>query len=228
MLGIGILMFFFILPQIGQVFLNLKLPLHPATKLMFQVTLILGKYKYLILTSMVVSTISVIFFMQTKVGKNLIHSLISPIPVIKNLIRQMDIARFCRTFSTLLSSGVPITGALEISLDSVTYSKHKSLSKSIIDDVTTGKTLAFSFKRTKIFPPLLTQMIASGEKSGTLDSTLKDLGVFYEQEVESAVKKTTEIIEPLLMLVVGIGVGVMVLSVITPIYSVVSNLQATR
>lgn len=228
MLGIAILMFFFILPQIGQVFLNLKLPLHPATKLMFQVTLFMGKNKYIILSSAAASVVAIAIFFQTKIGKDLLKRIIAPIPVVKNLVKQIDIARFCRTFSTLLASGVPITEALEISLDSVSYSKNKNLSASIIDDVTSGKTLAYAFKKTMLFPPLLTQMIASGEKSGTLDSTLKDLGGFYEEEVETAVKKTTEIIEPILMLVVGIGVGVMVLSVITPIYSVVSNLQATR
>jgi type II secretory pathway component PulF len=226
MMGIGVLMFFFILPQIGKVFLNMKLPLAAPTVLMFKVSIFLNKYAILILGGSIVSLILSIIFLQTPKGKKVFIKLVSPIPVVKSLIKQIDIARFCRTFSTLLKSGVPITQALEISLTSLTYAKFHNSAATIVDQVSKGKTLAAAFKTYHIFPPLLTQMIASGEKSGTLDSTLNDLGGFYEEEVENAVKKATQILEPLLMLMVGIGVGVMVLSVITPIYSVVSNLQA--
>jgi type IV pilus assembly protein PilC len=125
----------------------------------------------------------------------------------------------------LLASGVPITQALEISLTSLTYSRFHNAAGVIVEQVSKGKSLAVAFKTYHVFPPLLTQMIASGEKSGSLDSTLRDLGSFYEEEVESAVKQATQLLEPLLMLLVGVGVGVMILSVITPIYSVVSNLQ---
>lgn len=223
--GIGVLMFFFILPQIAQVFLNLHLPLNPLVINMFKFTLFLGKHKYYILSASAVSIVAIIIFFKTKPGKTTFQKIVSPIPIVKNLIKQMDIARFCRTFSTLLATGVPITDALNIALDSMSYAKFRRLSQDITQHVTSGKSLAFAFKNTKIFPPLLTQMIASGEKSGTLDTSLKDLGEFYESEVESSVKKATQILEPILMLGVGIGVGAMVLTVITPIYSVVSNLQ---
>ena len=227
MIGIGVLMFFFILPQIGKVFLNLKLPLSKPTQIMFNVSLALSGYKYSILVGSLVVVIVLALYLRTKSGKRFLILVISPMPVIRNLIKQIDLARFSRLFSTLLKSGVPITQALEISLESLSYVKYRKFSKEIIEQITKGQSLSTTFKTTKMFPPLLTQMIASGEKSGTLDVTLKDLAIFYEDEVENAVKKLTQILEPILMLGVGIGVGVMVLSVITPIYSVVSNLQAT-
>lgn len=227
MIGIGVLMFFFILPQIGNVFLNLNLPLATPTRLMFEITLALSGYKYYILGGLTLTAAAIVAYVRTSSGKKAMLTIITPVPVVKNLIVQIDLARFCRVFSTLLRSGVPITQALEIGLNSLSYPKYTRNSSVIIEMVTKGQPLAAAFKSTKLFPPLLTQMIASGEKSGTLDETLKDLGVFYEEEVENSVKKTTQILEPILMLLVGIGVGIMVLAVITPIYSVVSNLQAS-
>ncbi len=226
MLGIGFLMFFFVLPQIGQVFLRLNLPLAPPVKILFSAVLYLNQYKFFLIGGVVLFIIFLVVFLKTRAGKNLVTKIFAPLPIIKNLIKQIDVARFCRIFSTLLKSGVPITQALEISLNSLSFPKYRQLTPTIIEQVSKGQTLASAFKTNQIFPALLTQMIASGEQTGSLDEALRDLGEFYEEEVETAVKKATELLEPILMLVVGIGVGLMVLAVITPIYSVVNSLQA--
>jgi type II secretory pathway component PulF len=190
MLGIGVLMFFFVLPQIGKVFLTLTLPLPFYTRKLFEITLYLNRFTALILIGVAISVVAFILFMRTPLGKSIIMKVFTPIPVVKNLIKQVDMARFCRVFSTLLKSGVPITDALEISLNTLSYPKFRQVTKPIIEQVTKGQSLSSAFKTTKIFPSLLTQMIASGEKSGTLDDSLRDLGSFYEEEVESAVKKS--------------------------------------
>jgi type IV pilus assembly protein PilC len=143
-------------------------------------------------------------------------------------LEQIDIARFCRIFSTLIASAVPITESLDIALNSLTDPKYKAKAAIIVEEVMQGKTIAATFKEYKFFPPLLIQMIAGGEKSGTLDKTLFDLSAFYESEVEESVKKSTQLLEPILMLVVGIGVGAMILSIIAPMYSVVGSLQNAK
>lgn len=223
--GIGILMFFFIMPNIGQVFLNLGIPLNPFTRIMFEVTLSLSAYKYWIIAGGLASLVTTFVFIKTSAGKRFFLALLKPIPVIRNLIKQIDVARFCRVFSTLLVSGVPITQALQISLDSLSFSDFHNSSKQIVDNISKGQPIALAFKDLQVFPALLIQMIAAGEKSGTLDTTLNDLGGFYEEEVENAIKKLTQLLEPVMMLLVGVGVGIMILSVIMPIYSVVSNIQ---
>jgi type IV pilus assembly protein PilC len=164
-------------------------------------------------------------FFSKPVGKKVIIKVIAPIPVIKTLLHQIDVARFCRIFSTLIASAVPITESLDIALNSLTNPKYASKSKAIVAQIMEGKTIAAVFKEEKLFPTLLIQMIAGGEKSGTLDSTLGDLSSFYESEVEEAVKKSTQLLEPILMLFVGIAVGGMILSIIAPMYSVVGSLQ---
>lgn len=225
MAGIAVLMFFFILPQIGKVFLNLNMDLPKATEIMFKVTVGLSPYKLYIFGGLVLVLVVTGLFLRTPPGKKLVVKVLSPIPAIRNLLIQIDVARFCRIFATLLRSGVPIVQTLDIALESLSYPAFRESKAQIINTVSSGKTVSEAFKVSKRFPPLLTQMISSGERSGTLDATLADLGEFYEEEVEVAVKKTTQLIEPVLMILVGIGVGIMVLSVIAPIYSVVSNFK---
>ena len=137
-------------------------------------------------------------------------------------------ARFTRVFSTLIKSAVPITEALDIALSTMIWRNFQGLNTIIGEQVKKGKSLASAFRGVKDFPIILTQMIAAGEKAGSLDHSLNDLADFYRQEVEESVKKATTLLEPMLMLVVGVGVGGIILSIISPLYSVVGNLQNVR
>ena len=157
--------------------------------------------------------------------KDFFFRLLVLLPVVKNLIKRIDLARFNRIFSTLLKSAVPITEALEISLSSLSWNEYRDLAKTVPDEVRKGRSLSTVIKAKRIFPSLMVQMISAGEKTASLDTMLSDLASFYEEEVEEELHGLTQIIEPMLMLVVGIGVGVMILSVIAPIYSVVGNFQ---
>lgn len=225
MLGIGGIMMFFVMPQIGKVFLNMTVPIPDFTRIMFETSITLSLYRIPITVGVIMTAIAGFIFFSKPVGKKVIIKVIAPIPVIKTLLHQIDVARFCRIFSTLIASAVPITESLDIALNSLTNPKYASKSKAIVAQIMEGKTIAAVFKEEKLFPTLLIQMIAGGEKSGTLDSTLGDLSSFYESEVEEAVKKSTQLLEPILMLFVGIAVGGMILSIIAPMYSVVGSLQ---
>jgi type IV pilus assembly protein PilC len=225
MLGIGMLMAFFILPQIGEVFLRMTIPLPPLTKSLFTTAVAISHYRIQIIIAMIVSIIFLIIFIKMPIGKKTLFKLISPIPAVNNLIQKVDMARFCRIFSTLIASAVPITDSLTIALSSLSHPKYSRLSTQVIEEIMHGKGMAPTFKDLKVFPPLLIQMISAGEKSGTLDTSLKDLADFYEEEVSEAVKKSTQLIEPIVMLLVGIGVGAMILAIIAPLYSVIGNLQ---
>lgn len=228
MFGIAIIMFFFILPQIAKVFLTMKLPLPATTEFLFRTSLALTPYTIAIIIGIVSAIVGAALFLKSKRGKKVMIALISPLPVVKSILKQLDLARFTRIFSTLLRSAVPITESLEISLSSLSWPKYRSMSNRVRQEVEQGKSVAEAFKSQKAFPAILTQMLATGEKSGTLDKTLADLARFYEQEVEESVKRATELLEPVLMLLVGIGVGATILSIISPLYSVVGSLQNVR
>jgi type IV pilus assembly protein PilC len=224
MVGIGSLMIFFIMPQIGKVFLTMSIPLPPITRFIFQTSITIAQFRLYIMGASVLAVIALISFLKTPAGKKAIMKAIYPVPIIKTLLEQIDIARFCRIFSTLIASAVPITESLEIALASMSNPHLKQMAKPAVKQVMEGQTIAATFKEHRAFPPLLIQMIAGGEKSGTLDKTLGDLAAFYEEEVEESVKKSTQLLEPMLMLIVGVGVGGMILSIIAPMYSVVGNL----
>lgn len=226
MIGIGILMFFFVLPQIGKVFLNLKLPLPILTKILFQLSIFLSSHMLPILVGTLIFIILAFFALKKPVVREQLFLLVRVMPFVKNLIKRIDLARFNRIFSTLLRSAVPITEALEISLDSLSWYEYKRLAKVFPDEIRKGKSLATVVKDYRVFPSLMIQMVAAGEKSGTLDSILADLATFYEQEVEEELKNLTQLLEPILMLLVGISVGAMILSIIAPIYSVVGSFQS--
>jgi len=225
MIGIGILMFFFVLPQIGKVFLSLRLPLPAFTQFLFMFSIAMSKHMIPLVIVGVLGGIGSFFAVRNHKVREGLFRLIRPIPLIRNLIKKVDLARFNRIFSTLLRSAVPITEALEISLKSLSWFEYRNLSSVFPQEIRKGRSLASIVKEHKEFPPLMVQMIAAGEKSASLDMTLGDLATFYEQEVEEEVKSLTQILEPMLMLIVGIAVGAMILSIIAPIYSVVGSFQ---
>jgi len=228
MIGIGFLMFFFILPQIGRVFTSMTIPIPAATRAIFTISMTAADYRYPLIALIIIAFVALFLFLKKPMGKKLVMTIISPLPIVSNLLQQIDIARFCRIFSTLVASSVPITESIDIALSSMSHPKYSHLNTIITDQVRQGKSVSYAFSQNKIFPALLTQMIAAGEKSGTLDTALSDLAEFYEEEVSEAVKKTTQLLEPMLMLVVGVGVGGIILAIIAPLYSVVGNLQVQR
>jgi len=225
MIGIGIMMFFFVLPQIGRVFLSLNMPLPAFTKGLFTVSISLSKMVIPFIASFLAVFILFLILFRNRKFRNFLSLFVRPFPIIRNLIKKVDLARFCRIFSTLIRSAVPITDALEISLNTLSWYEFKACSATFPEEIKKGKALSTLIKENNIYPSLLVQMVAAGEKTGSLDATLADLASFYEQEVEEEVKSLTQIIEPVLMLLVGVAVGGMILSIIAPIYSVVGNFQ---
>ncbi|OGG08916.1 hypothetical protein A2154_02950 [Candidatus Gottesmanbacteria bacterium RBG_16_43_7] len=225
MVAIGALMFFFILPQIGRVFLNLKLPLPAFTRFLFTASIALSAHFIPIVIGSIVLLVLAFLSLRLRLVRDFVISAVRPVPIIRDLIQKIDLARFNRIFSMLIKSAVPITDALEIALSALAWPQYRTLSKTIPDQIKKGEQLSKIIKDTGVFPSLMVQMAAAGEKTATLDSTLSDLATFYEQEIEEEVKNLTQIIEPVLMLLVGIGVGIMILSIIAPIYSVVGNFQ---
>ena len=184
MIGIGTMMFFFVLPQIGKVFLSLKLPLPAITKWLFTVSISLSKQMVPILLGAILTVAAIFFALKKPQVRNLLFFFIRPLPLVRNLIKKIDLARFTRIFSTLLKSAVPITEALAISLKSLSWYEFRQLSEFFPEEIRKGKSLSSVFKKQSVFPSLVIQMIAAGEKTGTLDLALSDLATFYEEEVE--------------------------------------------
>jgi type IV pilus assembly protein PilC len=163
-------------------------------------------------------------YYETYNGRRVIDRALLRMPVIGMILRKIAVARFCRTLSTLISSGVPILDGLEITA--------RTSGNAIVEDaimetrksVEGGQSLAGPLKQTDVFPPMVVQMISVGEQTGALDTMLAKIADFYEDEVDTAVANLMTLMEPILILFLGVVVGGIVISMYLPIFSLISQL----
>lgn len=226
MFVVGIVLFTFVLPQLAGVFTKMNVDLPYFTELMFNTSLSFQKNKVLVIGTFL-GTIALGFFaLRIRIIKSFFLNILVRLPFVKDLIRDYNLVRFTQSLAALLKSGVAVTEAVELSTQTLSFIKVDVLAKEFSEKLTRGVSIAKTFEEAKIFPPLMVQLITIGEKTGNLESMLSDLSKFYEDEVENSLKNFVTALEPTLLILVGIGVGVMVVSVISPIYSLVGQLQS--
>jgi type IV pilus assembly protein PilC len=163
-------------------------------------------------------------YYATDKGRRVVDGAVLKSPILGNIMRKIAVARFCRTLSTLISSGVPILDGLEITA--------KTAGNSIIEDavmvtrksIERGETISVPLKETKVFPAMVTQMIGVGEATGALDTMLAKIADFYEEEVDTAVAGLLTLLEPIMIAVLGIVVGGIVIAMYMPIFDLISKL----
>jgi type IV pilus assembly protein PilC len=161
-------------------------------------------------------------YYQTESGKTLIDRLLLKPPVLGLLLKKIAVARFSRTLGTLVSSGVPILDGLTIVSKTA---GNKTVEIAILNarvSIREGETIAEPLSRSGVFPPMVTQMISVGESTGALDSMLSKIADFYEEEVDMAVANLTSLMEPFLMIFLGIVIGGIVISMYLPIFRMAS------
>jgi type IV pilus assembly protein PilC len=140
------------------------------------------------------------------------------------LLRKIAVARFCRTLSTLTSSGVPILDGLEITARTSGNAIIEDAIMAVRKAVEEGKTIAEPLAETKVFPPMVVQMINVGEQTGALDQMLSKIADFYEEEVDVAVAGLMKLIEPILIAFLGAVIGVIVTAMYLPLYSIITQI----
>jgi len=173
-----------------------------------------------IVGAMIVAIVALVKFYQTDQGRSLFDRMILKPPVIGPLMRKVAIAKFTRTLSTMISSGVPILDGLEIVSRTA---GNKIVEKALMEtrkNISEGKTIAEPLAATSVFPPMVVQMIAVGEATGSLDSMLTKIADFYDDEVETAVNAMTSMLEPMLMVFLGGVVGGMIVAMYLPIFQI--------
>jgi type IV pilus assembly protein PilC len=168
---------------------------------------------------------SVIYFFRTPKGKKIFSWIIPRLPVIGTMVKETNSARTARTLSSLLSSGVDVIRALEITEQVVQNYYYKEIIHEAARRVEKGTALSEIFiEREDLYPILVGEMILVGEETGGIAHMLKELAIFYENEVEQKTKDLSTIIEPVLMVFIGVVVGFFALAVIAPIYSMGDNI----
>lgn len=225
LVGIGILMMLFVVPSLSKTFAELGTPLPTSTKVIIAISDFGVHYWYFFLMIIGGFVYSLVLFFRTKIGGNVADTIFLKIPIISPLTKKINSARFSRTLSSLLEGGVPIIKSLEITSKAIPNHYYNQSLKAAIDEVQKGRPLSESLSRyPELYPPLVTQMIAVGEETGAVSDILKRLALFFEIEVSQATKNMSTVIEPFLMILIGIIVGFFAISMMQPMYSIVEGL----
>lgn len=226
MIANGILMITFVLPKIAEVFSQLNLNLPKTTSLILAFGNFVGKNTGLVLGGVALLLFIIFLIFYIRKTREILGQIFSRAPLVKKLVDQIDVSRFARTLSALLKSAVPILTALDVSSDTLSQDRLKKEAKKFSAEVAGGESLSeVLVKSKKIFPQVMVQTIRAGEESGSLEIVLEELAEFYEREVDYSLKRLTSIIEPVLMIFIGIAVGAMVVMMVIPIYSIVGSLE---
>ena len=221
MVVIGILMMIFVLPQITGVFESMDTQLPATTLFLIATSNFLVNYTFLALGGMLAGIVGFIYALRTKWGKITTSWIIPKLPVIGTMAKETNAARTARTLSSLLNSGVDVLQSIEITEEVVQNVFYKKILKEAGVRVEKGTALSEVFiERDDLYPILVGEMILVGEETGQIAGMLAELAEFYENEVERKTKDLSTIIEPLLMVVIGGGVGFFALALIAPIYSI--------
>ncbi len=226
MIGIGILMLTYILPQITKVFQDMEVTLPPTTMFIIHLSDFFINH-YLIVFSLFVGIIvGVRAFAKTDLGKHAFGWLFVRMPIVGNIIVKVNCARFARIYSSLLKSGISVVNALTIVSKTLGNVYYREALNEGIAEIQKGTELSKVIEKyPKIFPLLVPQIIAVGEETGKTDLVLQRLAEFYEEEVTQITKNMSSIVEPVLMLLIGSGVGFFAVAMLQPMYSVLENIK---
>ena len=218
-------MMIFIVPMFETLYADLDGPLPLPTKMLLAVSGFVTSKLPVIVVVAVAGVYAFRRWVRTATGRAVVDRAKLRVPVFGGLVHKTALARFSRTLESLLRSGVPILESLEITSDTV---GNVVMSRAVIEigeGVRRGDSLAGPMQGMKIFPPMVTQMMAVGEETGALDEMLGKVGAFYEQEVEATVDALTSLLEPLLIVVLGGTVGGMVVALYMPMFGIINLIE---
>jgi type IV pilus assembly protein PilC len=215
---------FFVLPKFSVIFETMQLKLPISTRIMLGISDFGLHYWYICLAGLIGTLIAYKLYARTEAGAMMVDRVKLKVPIFGDLIMKSSVSRFARTFGTLISSGVPVLRALEIVADT---SGNRVLSDIIVrarSSIKEGEKISTPLFASRVFPVMVTQMISVGEETGRLDQMLMKVADFYDKEVDATLKSLTSLIEPIMIVGLGGIVGLIAVSVISPIYALVGSI----
>ncbi|HEY5997187.1 MAG TPA: type II secretion system F family protein [Candidatus Deferrimicrobiaceae bacterium] len=208
----------YVIPTFAKMFKDFGQELPGPTQVVLTMSHLARKYFLVFVVFVIAAIVAVRQYYKTAGGRRTIDGLLLKLPVVGSLIQRIAVARFSRTLGTMVSSGVAILEAMDIVA--------KSAGNKVIEDavlkarasISEGKTIAEPLAEAKVFPTMVTQMVAVGEQTGALDQMLNKIADFYDEEVDTAVAALTSLLEPLLMVFLGVVIGGLVIAMYLPIF----------
>ncbi|OGE87565.1 MAG: hypothetical protein A3J07_04995 [Candidatus Doudnabacteria bacterium RIFCSPLOWO2_02_FULL_49_13] len=222
LLIVGVLMFLYVLPPLVGVLQESAVELPITTRILIVTTHIMQDYWWIMLVVLIGLGVGYRFYSQTAGGRYVLDLVKIKLPVFGNLFKKMYMARFARNLSTLVAGGIPIVKALEAVADIIGNSIYRDIVLEAADQVRNGKSIASALTSHSEFPAIVAQMTQIGETTGRLQEILDKLAIFYEKEVDGVLKILTTLLEPIIMMLLGLAVAVMVAGILLPIYNLAS------
>ena len=223
---IFVVIMIFVIPGLVEVLKGTGQELPLATRIVIAISDFFVTYWYVVLALLFATVAFFIYFPKTAIGKDIIDRISLKIPVFGPFLKNLFLARFAENFSTLISAGIPINEALEVVADLVGNNVYRNVILSAKDRVVKGESVSHIFSQQKgIISPLFVQMVAVGEQTGKLDSSLMNVVRFYKRESSIFVDSISSIIEPILIIGLAVMVGFLVAAVLLPIYKISTTIQ---
>lgn len=211
------LLFIFVIPKVTQIFKDQGAALPGITQFLIGISDLLANWWFIVIPVTVGGAIAFNRWRQSAKGRPIWDRFILKVPVLGGLIRMIAIARFSRTLKTLLTSGVPLLQALDIVKDILGNTRLVEVIEDARVNIREGDSIAQPLKRSGEFPPLVTHMIAIGEKSGQLEDMLENIAISYNQQVDIRIQALTSLLEPMMIILMGGGTAVIVFAIMLPI-----------
>ncbi len=222
MIGVFIVLMVFVVPKLAEMYKNMNVELPFITQVMISISDFMVKYIVLVVIAGAALALAARQFLRSEQGKNITSEIFSKMPIFGKINKNKDFSQFSRTLALLINSAVPIVESLTIVSTVMSNPTLRNAVLTAARQVEKGNSLSSYFKSSNLFPPLLSQMASVGEETGKMDEVLDRVAIYYEGEVDVAVKGLSAALEPVILVILGVMVGFLIVSIITPIYKITS------
>ncbi|MBA3724567.1 MAG: type II secretion system F family protein [Candidatus Levybacteria bacterium] len=219
------IMMIFVVPQLTTMYANVNLELPLPTQIVIGLSEFLTSYWYIALTITLVVTFYFRTWYKKPAGRKVVDTYILKVPVFGRLLQQSMMVEFTRTLSLLVSSGSLVVESLMKSSDVVNNVLYREAITLVAKRVEKGIDMGDAMEASPLFPPMVVEMVKIGEETGNLDDSLMKASEYFEREVEESVKIMTTLLEPAIMVILALGVGFLIMAIITPIYNLISSIS---
>jgi len=223
MVVVGFVMMTFVVPKLTVILEETSTALPTSTKILIATSGFLERWWWLVILVLIAAVVGVRVASRQGVGRLIWHRLQLRLPILGKILQRIYLVRFTRSLASLMLGGVPLTRGLEVVAGIVGNEVYRDLITRTIHEVEEGNSISTLFLESSDMPAMVSQMLVVGEKTGRLEEILNRLGDFYSREVENNVQGLVTLIEPLIMVILGLAVGVMVAAIILPIYQSIGN-----
>ena len=225
---VGFIMMTFVMPQLLELYENFDVDLPFTTQVIMSLSNFMSRFWYLIIFFIILSIVGIKVLLRNPKNRKILDQFLLRIPVFGDLLQKSILVETTRTLAILIKSGVPLLEAISIVRSTTSNALYQEAFADVYSNIEKGVALGDALNETDIFPTIFVQMTTVGERTGKLDDTLMRLSRYFQMESELAIKSATTLIEPLILVILGLGVGFLVLSILTPIYNLTSSIGAAR